>query len=580
MSTARLCRPAWGGISLAVVVFALLWILNAPYRQVYQPGHDDVTALADGSLLLPQAHWPAWFTRGHSDFFDTYPEWAQHDTAFARPVFQFVIYLAHFLFGVDWSSYLVINYASIAGVASIAFAIARTALGLGTGASVLAAVLTLLSSAVLEFSVGVLGAASECLASILVGCGFLAVIARRDVLCVLLLLLALLTKETAAWAPLAASLTVLLRPPGDRLSGRRAIVAAGMLLPLAAWLGIRFGFFDGVGGTYATADYMPISAFLKLSALKLRHFHHLFVAQVMAASEWQWPVVDRTIRIGAALLVILLLTPWVLSSFRIASDLLGRAWRERSLPTVDARFLVTLWAAMALVFYFALALSSPRYAASAVMFAWPAVVGEVARRRSVILRAGLTACLAISLVQTSHRLANSNPPAEESSEGRFFRAAGAMSVALREVPPSAQQVYVLSAGGLVPANAEYLQALLGMRAKIIRIVDAAWECRAEGSRVVVVHGVVDGTVTLTATLPDCARFFFAFSGIDARGLVDGQIRRNASIVYEFPDARAVSPAPGIELGRRMTVRIRPGGSARFIIEKGGTDGGITWFDTP
>jgi hypothetical protein len=155
-----------------------------------------------------------------------------------------------------------------------------------------------------------------------------------------------------------------------------------------------------------------------------------------------------------------------------------------------------------------------------------------------------------------------------------------MSVALREVPPSAQQVYVLSAGGLVPANAEYLQALLGMRAKIIRIVDAAWECRAEGSRVVVVHGVVDGTVTLTATLPDCARFFFAFSGIDARGLVDGQIRRNASIVYEFPDARAVSPAPGIELGRRMTVRIRPGGSARFIIEKGGTDGGITWFDTP
>ena len=107
VSTARLCRPAWGGISLAVVVFALLWILNAPYRQVYQPGHDDVTALADGSLLLPQAHWWAWFTRGHSDFFDTYPEWAQHDTAFARPVFQFVIYLAHFLFGVDWSSYLV-----------------------------------------------------------------------------------------------------------------------------------------------------------------------------------------------------------------------------------------------------------------------------------------------------------------------------------------------------------------------------------------------------------------------------------------------------------------------------------------
>ena len=580
MPTDRLRRLLWGAISIVVGVSTLLWLLNAPYRQVYQPTHDDVTALADGLLLLPGAHWYDWFARGHSYFFDTYPEWPQHDTAFSRPVFQSVIYLGHFLFGRSWASYLAINYISIAGVGAVAFAIARTAVGLGAGASLLAAALTILSSAVLEFSVGILGAGSECLAALLIGCGFLAVAAQRDALCALLLFLALLTKETAVWAPVAACLTVLLRS-GDRSSARPAIAAA-MLAPLVAWLGMRLVFYGGVGGTYATADYAPLTTFLKLTLLKIRHLHHLFIAQAVAGSDWQWPLIDRSIRIGAALLVILLLIPWAVGGLRRAWVEIAGARGKRRRPELDASTLVTIWAVTGLAFYFTLALSSPRYAAAAVMFAWPSIIGEVARRRSLALRLALAGCLAISLAQTVQLLAASNPPAADSGQGKFFRAAAAMNAALRQTPASVRQVYVLSAGGLVPANSEYLRAFVGIPAEIVRIVDAGWECGEKEGAIAFGHESVGGIVTLTARLPDCARFFFAFSAIDARALVDGRIVRNDSIEYEFPEARVIAAggtrAPALDLGRSMVAHIRPRGPARFIIEQRGSGTGIAWFD--
>jgi hypothetical protein len=125
---------------LGVVIFGLLWAVGSGYRQVYVARVDDVTALADGLLLVPGARWEDWFTRGHSDFFDPYPEWPRGLTAFARPAFQSVIYLAHFVLGTDWPSYLAINYLGVAGVVVVAFAVARTALGLGVGAALLAPV--------------------------------------------------------------------------------------------------------------------------------------------------------------------------------------------------------------------------------------------------------------------------------------------------------------------------------------------------------------------------------------------------------------------------------------------------------
>ena len=568
---------------IGFTVFGLLWIVNSAWRQAYQGSHDDISVLADGLLLVPGARWQDWFTQGHAHFFDAYPEWPWGLTAFCRPAFQSLVYLAHFAFGRDWSSYLVLNYLGTAGASAIAFAIARLALRVGTGAALLAATLVLLSPAVLESSIWQVGYASEVLASVLVGCAFLATITRRDILCLVLLVAAVLTKETAVWAPLAAALTVLFRPARGDTTGRRAAVAAAMLLPVALWLGLRFGFYGGIGGTYATADYTPFARFLELTARKLVHLQNVLVSPSVFVAEGRWALVDRAIRIATTLLVLALLILWAVEGLRAAAGQLGLALRERTWPTADMALLVTLWAGIGLAFYLVLALPTPRYTASAVIFVWPAIVGEVERRREVAFQLGLVCCAIMSLGRTSHVMAELNPPSEQSPEARYFRAISAMNTVLRQTPPGIRQVYVLSAG-LVTVKPDYLQAYLGMPASIVRVVDILWYCDRTQAIGAFDHRSTGGVVIIGATLPDCARFNFTYSQIGADRLVNGRIRRSDSISYELPDARWVTPEipgePRFEPGGRMIVNIRPEGPARFIVQEGGPESGITWFDTP
>jgi hypothetical protein len=51
------CQTVWGSLLLGSAMFVLLWILNTPFRQVYVPNDQDISVLADGLLLAPDAHW-------------------------------------------------------------------------------------------------------------------------------------------------------------------------------------------------------------------------------------------------------------------------------------------------------------------------------------------------------------------------------------------------------------------------------------------------------------------------------------------------------------------------------------------
>jgi hypothetical protein len=568
---------------VALAVFAGLWLLNLPYRQAYQPSHDDVTALADGLLLLPGARWTDWFSQGHSLFFVPYPEWSIAQTGFARPVFQFVIYLAHFALDRQWAAYLAINYLGIAGIAAVAFAIARIALRLGVTAALFAAALVLTAPAVSEFSIAILGAASESLAAVFVGCAFLALIAERQALCFLLLLIAVFTKETALWAPAAAAATLILQSPGSRPRGR-PFIAATMLLPIAIWLAFRLAFYGGIGGTYATAGYASARDFMALLGWKLIHFHPLFVSQQVFFAGDRWSLIDQSIRIATALLLLASLAAWALHVFAAARAALGRTTREQPASPTPTTLLVTLWAVFGLAFYLILAVGSPRYATAAVMFAWPAIVHAILRHRRPILRAALALCLALSVSRTAHFLVMLNPPRDNSETAHFFHAIGAMNAALSQAPPRIRQIYVISEDGMVPITPDYLRAFLGIEATIIRVADISWGCSAGTETVAFSHSIADGVTTLDATLPDCAHFFFFDSPIEASALQDGLLPRNDAMIYELPDSRpSASPAgskPLLELGRRMILRVRSEGPARFIIEHGQPDDGLAWFDTP
>ncbi len=296
-------------------------------------------------------------------------------------------------------AYPVISYFATAAVGAIAFYIAQKALRLGAGLSLLGAVLVVLSPPVLDNLWGGLANARESLATVLVAGAFLAVVARRDFLCLMLLVLALLMMETAVWAPLAAAMTVMLRPKEGEQSRQQALTALAMFLPVAMWLGLRSTFFGGIEG------YTPLADFLQLTFYKLRHIHKLFLTYhpLFGTTVDDEPTpVDRIIYVGTALVLYALLSLWAFRTLSKAVHYLHCGIQEKRWPIGDPTFLVALWALIALAFHFVVPLKPERYATSVVVFAWPALVAEVEKRRKTIIWLGLAVCFVMSLSRSSY----------------------------------------------------------------------------------------------------------------------------------------------------------------------------------
>ena len=242
-------------------------------------------------------------------------------------------------------------------------------------------------------------------------------------------------------------------------------------------------------------------------------------------------------------------------------------------PTADAAFLVTLWAAIALAFHFALPIGATRYATSFVVFAWPALMAEVERRRTAIIWLGVAVFSIVALVRSSYYIVEWSSKNARSDDYRSWDAV------LRETPTTSRQIYVLPAAErwqrLQDANPKYIRPILGVSAEIVRVVDIYWECGASSDLVAFDHKIVDGIVKLTVTLPDCANFQFFNARFAGATLANGRLYRNAAMSYEFPEARPIRgliSEPPLHLGRKMTVHIRSNGPARFIIDHGGPSG--------
>jgi hypothetical protein len=574
---------------LGLAICGLLWILYTPYRQIYVPNGDDIPALADGLLLAPGARWQDWFTRGYSHFWDCYPEWPMHGSEFTRPAFQFAIYLAGFALGTDWASYQLINCFAVAGMGAVTFHIAHAVLRLRTALSLVSAVLVVLSPPVLISWLYGLAFAIEPIATVLVAGTFLAAATRRDLLCFAVLFLALLTKENTVWAPGAAAITIMLRPRLEESIRHRAFTAAAMFSPILMWLGLRFVYFGGIGGTYVTAEYTTLVRFLKLIFDKLYHVHYLFnmhwlfiIQQPRQGPLHDWGTALKLLDRGTALLIYTLLLLWLLRFLSETANHLRYAMNERRWPNVDAVFLVALWAAIAFAFHFALPVNSERYATSVVVFAWPALVNEVERRGTAIIRLCLGVCCVVSLTQASYTFVKwFSKPAQNDYRGQ--ERSRAMGAFLREVPTSIRQIYVLSAGGLQLAKPEYVRLVLGVSAEIVRMADIDWKnCSELARQVTFDHNTADGMVHVTITLPACASFFIFSNGF--YGPTNGHLYRNDMMTYDLPEADPIRPTERVPLwdlflGRSMTVHIRPIGPARFIIQHGGPNG-FAWFDTP
>jgi hypothetical protein len=153
-----------------------------------------------------------------------------------------------------------------------------------------------------------------------------------------------------------------------------------------------------------------------------------------------------------------------------------------------------------------------------------------------------------------------------------------MAAALHQMPMATRQVYIVAEEDAVPsANPEYERLILDVPAEIVRIIDVSWNCGKSSNFIPFDHSMADGVVKLTVTLPLCASFYFS-ARIGDKAFANGLLYRNATMSYELPEAYPTQKS-SFEVGRRITIHVRPSGPARFIIQHGGPNG-IAWFDTP
>jgi len=361
----------------------------------------------------------------------------------------------------------------------------------------------------------------------------------------------------------------MLRPKPDEPLRRQAIAAAVMFLPVVLWLSLRFAFFGGLGGSYATAGYTPQGAFLALTFEKQRNLDALFVVRSPFVANGQGVLLDWAIMQGTRLLTYALFSLLVLRIMRELAKRLRYVMHERHWPSVEAALMVPVWAGIAFAFHFALALSAVRYATSIVVFAWPALVAEIERRRQTLPWFGLTV-LCVVLTLRSYRSVELERPSDP-------REYNSMRVVLQQMPMATQQVYILADTDAVPSNPEHMRLILGVPAEIVRIAELQWDCGESNQFIAFDHSIADGVVKLTATLPACAKFMFS-ARIPDTALANGRLYRNSTMSYELPEAHPKQDWL-FEVGRRMTLHVRPSGPARFIIQHGGPNG-IAWFDTP
>ena len=219
----------WGAALLACL---FLYYYAIVYYN-YLPSGEDAAFI--GALDSPAE----WFTQGYADYFHVYPEWGfPRDTELLKPVTNIVGFINDALFGDHYALHFALFFLiQFAGFVLFLRLLRETAVPAFPASCM--ALLFLVNPAFVNAGLWCLVCQFDVLAAVWALAAFLMLWRGRNILALLFLTLAVFTKETAAFAPIAAALSVVI------WSGkwRSAIL---MLLPLLLWAGARSLAYGGV----------------------------------------------------------------------------------------------------------------------------------------------------------------------------------------------------------------------------------------------------------------------------------------------------------------------------------------------
>jgi hypothetical protein len=529
-----------GGVALLSCLFVYYYLIV--YRD-YLPGADDVAFI--GALASPAD----WFTQGYSNYFDVYPEWGPaRNTDLLKPVTNSVGYFNQTLFGEHYALHFALFFLIQFGGLVVFLRLLRESSVPALPAAFMG-LLFLVNPAFVNAGLWCLACHFDVLAGQLALVAFLMLWRGNNAWALLFLTLAIFTKETAAFAPVAAALSIL-------MWGRERRSAVLMLLPLLLWAGLRGLAYGGVLGGRLDA---PVGSF----ALGLL-FWPTGVTDAGLIEQ-----LDSTIALDRHNIISLgfLIANVVLWAFILYATVITarRQFVRSPHPGKDVKLIATLliWTLGALSIGVLVA-HEARYGGSYYTFLYLFLAVFLFSSETRVPR---WVAASVLLVFAAGTVWHAQENLRVISRWQYTEApTRALHDALRELPQDGRVVYVINAPrGFVPAM-KYLNRAWSLNLEVV-VINHVQRCEGPANGGMTRFAGSGGDV-LEVRIPDCALFdFFRVSPALLQRGITGPLERQGVGTYHFPDGVIRSngnQADLADLGHSLTFRIESGRSPTVI----------------
>lgn len=522
-------------------LFAFMWFVR--YRDYISLG-DDVAVLSatvEGGIV-------AWFKEGFAHYFDSYPEWFSRGNDFMRPTGNAIIYLHHLLFSTNYPIYFLYFFAFQYLSVSIFILILKEMGVRGTGLLVLGA-LMLVNPSFINDGLLMVACQFDVIAALLTLAAFYFVASDKYAAALVALTLAVFTKESALFAPLAAACSILVR-------GRNPLWALAMLGVLGLWTVLRLGAFGDVsGGTYAVPDS---SVGYAINALKGFLIWPTGIVPGRFVKEFLTGQLDFSLwNVVWGLITVVNIALWI--AIAAISWQAARRFAQRPLaPGRQLDIILLIWTIGALSFGVLLGPIS-RYGAIIYPFVL-LMVGRFffTRQRQPKTTAGLVAAVG-ALTALISVIDYTNLSGDRQISVNLQKA---LYKALRQLPQDGRQVYIVN------APSQFFSAPKFFRRAWKLDVDVSYISQFEGCVSIdpaprTAESSFQGR-TLHVRVPDCAIFYFQGASRPMLAqAVSGKLARPSIGSYFFPDGNVLgkrtlstkSDQLLIDFGRELIVEL-------------------------
>lgn len=532
------------------VVLLAIYCFHFRFYQSYFPYGDD-PALFNASEGNPAK----WFSEGFSKYFVVYPEWNVPRTDFLRPGVNLIVRLNHTFFGDHYSLYFASFYFAQFLVCLLVVCLARQ-MGVNERWLYFIGPLTAINPAFVGEGLYSVAFQFDVWSGLFAVLALYLILREWYGLAVLILTLAVFTKEPALYAPVAAAATV-------HLIHRRRLLAVTMLLPLVAWAWVwKFVFVGTPGGNYALQGD-PKALLIKGSIQGfLRWPTGIFDYHVVRNI-----LVEHSILAHLPDLLVLLINLFLWGLLAAVGVYFARAaFVTKALSYQDRLVLaVVIWLVGALSFG-VLVGYHPRFGGSIYPLE-VLVCAVIFHRSSHRLARSFSALATGSLTAAFLWSAQLKVPHLEFSQLSSMRS---LMDSLRQYP--ADVVYVLNSSRS-DAAPSHIASLAGTPSEKVVILSEAKGCLSDSGADPPMVRQVGKAVHIVSILPACATY--EFNGVTASTMAQafgGVLARDHFATYSLPGGRITqhglvnnNAIASVEMGRELDLNLFPEEAKSYVV---------------